>query len=419
MLRKQIEANNSTFPTVYQCALMSQNVYDTGDKVVELDGGWRSEKDYHFLDEMTGYHGRFFIKDWDSNDPNVMKKIAFVHRGTVPEFSSIINDIINDADILFKQTPEQCYSAWRYIKNVLKQLNIIDLESGEIPSYFPYLITNTGHSLGAVISDVMAASLLCKIPYPALQISYTLENPGALNAIKSFCSASEFNGKVDHALEILSGSTGLVGGVAILRDPNIVNTCREQAVRTARIYTTVTGGDYFGETDLPYPKVEYFLGTHWMTHYLLYQHDIHKIVELLRFNDNPYMECKYSTKLATVYANYLCPTDDDDVLLKQQSDVSIPPPSTHNREYWIGYGNQMYRTNTKLQEAYKNEGDFHSRFFDNYMKNVYAQASARVANQSSFGNSFNMFKTSNDIVKEFHIIEKDEAKAEKSSCLTM
>lgn len=156
-------------PTPYEYGLMSKIAYDLedDDNFVELlthdiaatvnAAGltWPSAPSWDFYsfssgngkNDAEGYFGVAFIN-------RSTQQVVIAHRGTDVrrKLESIIpslGDLKSDIQIFFGKVPSQANSAKSFVQGVRSKLNA--------DGYGSYTISHTGHSLGAVLAEIMTA----------------------------------------------------------------------------------------------------------------------------------------------------------------------------------------------------------------------------------------------------------------------
>ena len=170
---------------------------------------------------LSGYRGVCFAKNLLT--PNA--EVVFSHRGTVLDFSfTAIENLIADIYIVTEKEP---YS-------VGEGIILMDLVSQNLANFYeanksPYLYSikysSTGHSLGAVISDLCTFFRSWGDPLPSI----TFENPGSLYGVKNMMLNRSDQEKQKAMQDIKNRYRVYQNGV------NIINTCNEQAGKVFRV----------------------------------------------------------------------------------------------------------------------------------------------------------------------------------------
>ena len=133
-------------------------------------------------------------------------------------------DLIDDALIGFLgRVPYKIDPAKAMVDQVVKLLGVQDVEN--------YTFSTSGHSLGAIISDLMAVDIISRnLPFDK---STTFDNPGSALVVKRAIATNVFTNKVETSLEELATHCEVYNA-----KPNFINNINEQ----------------FGNTKLVIPK---------------------------------------------------------------------------------------------------------------------------------------------------------------------
>lgn len=262
-----------TMSEILDNALISQDVYN--DTQQNYFMGWHRIFDSVKPDE-NGYFGAAYINNLEKPG-----RMIIAHRGT-----DSIQDIVEDISIIRDKTFSQLDSAVNFIKTSLNY--IYELYNSNLCS--DIMINHTGHSLGAIIADVMMAYFSNEF------LSLTFENPGSFKIINDFMKSKSINYRLIEKQFI-----------AVQAHPNLINSCNEQA------------GTIFRMVNLPYDfslipdlmlDLPFFIPEKWEFNpyysiaYTLNQHKIEGIVDYLKNNGILRLDTEYSG-LKNGYNDYL------------------------------------------------------------------------------------------------------------------
>jgi hypothetical protein len=117
------------------------------------------ERIYESNPVSSGYFGACYVPTLDNPSYAII-----AHRGTIVDIRSIIADIAIAQEKAFKQIDDAIFFAGRFASSIAAIY-------GDIPIY------NTGHSLGAILSDAATQNI-------NQNVSITFENPGSKNILQ-------------------------------------------------------------------------------------------------------------------------------------------------------------------------------------------------------------------------------------------
>lgn len=323
-------------------ATFSYDVYFSKDDPERppLPDGW--EELFYELDSNIP-NGQYFARVYafNLNATNENSEIVIAHRGTLP---SSPGNIWSDLLAVLTLPPAQIDAAASLLKKIQS-----DLHKFHPTKTFRY--TMTGHSLGAVIAELLMARVLARHLYEKNDIddfmmsSITFEGPGTKAIIKhdlalSFYDQSIIKKTLDIVYDWCYGYSA---------DTNLINSCNEQAIRSFPVlpYTY----NYFYDDNEPLPPEEigpgYATNLYFFFCYTLDQHQMSEIYKKMNFS--------HCLRLNEV---------------KQQSSDNYGFQATYNayldpnsrRKYWDKYLEKCWVFNvSSIQERYR--GDY-ARFVE-------------------------------------------------------
>ncbi len=177
-----------------------------------------------FEESKTHFSSGDKVDSWEilsdsKNSSNAYKAVAFLNKetkeihiataGTVP---TNVSDLYDDFLINFRFTPKKITPMQNFVSGVLKKL-------GDDVS--EYTFSTSGHSLGAVVSDLTA----CEIVSRGLKFnkSITFENPGSKKVVETAIKNNQFSGKEEVKIEKMPDVCEVYNA-----DRNFINTMDEQ-----------------------------------------------------------------------------------------------------------------------------------------------------------------------------------------------
>jgi len=187
-----------SYSTPRECALFSKSAYLAAASIrpeaETLPEGWKKlpQDSRHHLPQSS-YYGAVYVHE-------ERKQLVFAHRGT-----SGIKDLVEDFAIFLGQAPEYVDQALRFVNQVLSD-----------PKYKTYTKIQTGHSLGALIAEVIATA------EPDMY-AVTFDSPGALHSLRDYLIQKR---GVQNVAQVLAARKAPVTG--LLSYPNAINTCQPQ-----------------------------------------------------------------------------------------------------------------------------------------------------------------------------------------------
>lgn len=207
---------------------LSLHVYGT-DNLIALPEGWSL---FSSFEASNGYAGNCYVKDIFTKNT----KFIIAHRGTV--LSSPV-DIVADVEIALGFIPGQFASANDFTVQISEKVRDLYKHKLDLLQYTS--ITSTGHSLGAVLSDLCLINLL--------SFSITFENPGSSQLVWRQIDSFPIPSKDKMYLYNKVKASARV----YLADVNVINTWAEQAGEV--YYLADLGYDYFLGKNDPDPKI--------------------------------------------------------------------------------------------------------------------------------------------------------------------
>jgi hypothetical protein len=170
----------------------------------ETKDTWKTEKKTSWdilLDSENNSNGYKAVEFLN----NETKEVHIATAGTVP---TDINDLIDDAYITFGYTPRKTHPMKTFVEDVIKKL-------GEDSS--SYKFSTSGHSLGAIMSDLTAAEIISRgLDFDQ---SITFDNPGSRKVIETAINNKIFSGTKNVVIEEISKQC-----VEYNAAPNFINT---------------------------------------------------------------------------------------------------------------------------------------------------------------------------------------------------
>jgi hypothetical protein len=368
---------------IYELAALCQHVYK-GNDCPPLGDGWELFSEYvpdpH---EDNGYYGACYIKK-QFDEPYAYYHVVFAHRGTIISFDDIgasVENLIGDINVALGHIPAQYYNANQF---VLKTLGEIEGKK------YQYHLIQTGHSLGAIIADLLS---VLKRPTPFSCQSYTFDNPGSKPIIEEMIKRGEADpGAIDQAKR---------GNNAYQSNPNVINTCNEQATKVSLIEFRKWNYNVFDGPMIPIPS-SYILNLYYIFGYTPERHAIKTICESLKENCNYNNVIEWPYGLKAGYKRYL-------------SDSWLDGSS----HYWSGYAEIIWQKRPDIQEEYH---WYYRHFYLDFLDFLH-QTRDNVMNLSSNKSMlFFQVKSPNDIDKiidEFIMINKNDTQDENKKCVLL
>jgi len=173
-----------------------------------------TDNDFIMLDRIEKNTSWDILLD-SQNNSNGYKAVAFlnnetkeVHIATAGTVPTDINDLLDDVRITAGYTPRKITPMKIFVEDVIKKLG---------DDFLGYKFSTSGHSLGAVMSDLTAAELISR----GLNFdkSITFENPGSKKVMKTAISNKVFSGTKDVVMEEISKQFEEYNA-----KPNLINT---------------------------------------------------------------------------------------------------------------------------------------------------------------------------------------------------
>lgn len=307
--------------TNFECVALSLDVYG-GDNRPELPPRWTRFKSHS---SISGYHGVCYVRDVDAEQPTC---IVFAHRGTT-NFTNLISDL----QIALEWIPMGAAAIHTLIEKVKKKFlkkyeteEVAHKKLGNVP------IISTGHSLGAILSNLMIT--MTYIP------SFTYENPGAKNAMITFAKKNNISElDIQGWLQRFSGFSQVdQAGI------NFINSCHEQF--TSNILRRPIEYSYNGLKDLTI-NPHYLLNQYYIMDHTLDQHPIERMYHHIKTR-NTTSASEHPWGLKAAYAYYLKPSHED---------------------YWRGYAQRLWQIyNDSLIKEYSYYNAYEKFFMSNLQK---------------------------------------------------
>ena len=274
-------------PTDFECAALALDVY-RGDKRPPLPSGWKIYCDYKPVPDDKGYFGACYIKEIDC--PIVGKiptEILFAHRGTILS----TQDLITDLWLALGEVPDQYANAKKfYDDTVIKLKKSYPTIAHSIES----IITQVGHSLGAIIAEIMCAATFY-IETLLTRRAVSFESPGSKQMIESMIEKKSLP---PNALNIAKKNCTI-----IQTHVNIINACNEQ-INDVNTLDIPFNYDVFDGPISIVPS-EYFENYYYIIGYsFLDQHKIQHIYDYLKAKKKPSFAGKWPFGFENGYLHY-------------------------------------------------------------------------------------------------------------------
>lgn len=190
-------------PTHFEYAVHSLSVYNDPAVIIPPMPNWQTFRTSD-TDGLTtnGYFGTAYI-----NIHSNPKQLVIAHRGT-----DTLPDIYSDAQLFLEKIPKQ------FIENATPFSDRVKAALGS--SLSEYALSYTGHSLGAALAELSAAS--------DNVVGVTFESPGTLPIINNMISRGELpaNALANANNNIITYNAG----------PNIVNTLNNHVGKLSRVF---------------------------------------------------------------------------------------------------------------------------------------------------------------------------------------
>ncbi|HEU5281964.1 MAG TPA: hypothetical protein VFU82_08310 [Gammaproteobacteria bacterium] len=231
---------------------LSLHVYGA-DNLIALPEGWSL---FSSFEASNGYVGNCYVKDVFTKNT----QFIIAHRGTV---LSSVKDIVADVEVALGFIPGQFDSVSNFIVQISEKVRDVYKHKVDLLEYIS--ITSTGHSLGAVLSD------LCLIT--PLSLSITFENPGSSQLVWRQIDSLPISSKD----KIYFYNRVKASAKVYQADVNIINTWAEQM---GDVYHLVDlGYDYFISGSAPVAKIttSYISNLSYLEYSLLDQHRMNNI----------------------------------------------------------------------------------------------------------------------------------------------
>lgn len=324
---KELSTNisNEEGITIAECAALSLDVYNNDDRP-SLPLDW---KIIYSEESAIGFRGACYVK----NTTNKLH-VVFANRGTIIN----IQNLIADLDLMFNQAPEKfLLAAWDFMKAAVTTLRTIyDLEVLNKASY-----TLTGHSLGAVLSDLVNVGFFNA---GTRLKSITFENPGSKGIIYSLGKKS---GWPEERITKLC-SMLLAYCDAYFGDVNLINSWNEQLATAWRL--TDLNYDYYAYEKGPMLPISanYLLNPYYFS-YTVDQHKIQKITSYLQANG----EIVSTSQPAGAMSGYAAYLDGES-----------------RKNYWEEYFSILWRNYPGLQDEYNGDYEKFHEFWKAELKRV-------------------------------------------------
>lgn len=274
-------------PTDFECAALALDVY-RGDDRPPLPHGWRIYLDYKPSPDDKGYFGACYIKEFDMlNIGKILTDIVFAHRGTILS----TKDLIADLSLALGEVPDQYTNAKKFYDDTVVKLK----ESyPTIAHSIESIITQVGHSLGAIIAEIICAATFY-IETLLTRRAVSFESPGSKQMIESMIKKKSLP---PNALEIAKKNCYI-----IQTHVNIINACNEQV---NDVNTLDIPFDYkvsYGPISI-LPS-EYFENYYYIIGYsLLDQHKIQHIYNYLKKEGKPSFAGQWPFGFESGYSHY-------------------------------------------------------------------------------------------------------------------
>ena len=320
-------------PSDFECAALALDVYRDADRP-SLPTGWTLYLDYTPNKGDNGYFGACYINAHDIPEyGKVLNSVVFAHRGTILS----VDDLIADITLAIGDIPDQYGNAKIfYDSTVAKLKNDFPLMSGVIE----YLITQIGHSLGAIIAEIMRVATVESHAFLVPQKSVSFESPGSKPILKTMIQ----NG----ALPSNALDTANQYCYVVQTHFNVINTCN---IQVSDIYTIDIPFN-LGVIDGPITIVpsEYYLNYYYLAGYSF--SDQHKIKNIYNYLSN-------SENYATYYGEWPSGFENGYAAYRNISSQF---------EYWCAYIKNCWDTHPEIQFAYNgNYQGYYGYFVTEYL----------------------------------------------------
>lgn len=361
--------------SIFEAAAFALDVYRDVNRPA-LPNGWRLYLDYTPEEHDRDYFGACYINTITfPGAPEILTRVVFAHRGTIFKFGDFVSDFI----LALGDVPNQfLYAKKFYDLAVLKLKNDFPSESGEIEQ----IAVQSGHSLGAVISEIMCVATAGSNSLP-ITTCYSFESPGSKPIIENMVKEGSLLPL--NALQIAAQSCCITQ-----THYDFVNTCNEQVVSSVNTLNIPFNYNVLAGPVKIVPK-EYLLNIYYIIGYsFLDQHKIQHIYDYLSQGgeigltawpfgfENGYESYRSYTKL---------------------------------KYYWDGYIKICWDTHPEIQAAY--QGDY-SKYNDYFISEYLSDSvDLHAQTQTLLLNKFGVFH--NKLTPEgFVLIEHEDAKTDQN-----
>jgi len=321
-------------PTTFDYAALALDVYRDNDRPA-LPPGWRLYQDFSLQDDTDGYFGAcYLLNNNAAQNSHHIDAIVFAHRGTVLS----IDDMLADVTLALGHVPDQYIVAREFVDRTLEK---IKKDYPDEPLDIHRILTHTGHSLGAILSDVMCATGFKKHNIAGVT-SITFENPGS----KPILNHMAKEGKIlSNALE------HTVQHCQIHQTHyNIVNTSNEQ-VNNVRYMNIPFDFDVGGGpiTDIP---SEYYANLYYLMSYSIDQHRMRHIYNYLASEGELFATSSWPYGFENGYNAY-----------RGMGYDGLP-----HTDYWDKYIKICWESHRDIRDKYNHQyQSYHAHFIKNYL----------------------------------------------------
>ncbi len=253
-------------PSEFELVTFAYDVYR--DKVrPPLPARWRQYLDFQPNKGDCGYFGACYIASITNpiTGEELFLSAVIAHRGTVISFA----DIIQDIEIAMGHIPGQFAVAKQFTDEVMSK--IADEFSRSLDDV-SYLVSHTGHSLGAILSQAVGTATVPDdfVEMPLTRKVLGVESPGAMPIIRQLVQSGD----------IASNKLPYLENIDVIQvGYNIINTCNQQVnnqVAYLDIIPDETDTQYYDHIP-PFISKDFFLNTYYLESFTRIEHSIARI----------------------------------------------------------------------------------------------------------------------------------------------
>ncbi len=311
-------------PTLKEYAALSNDVYYTQEQ--SLPPGWKRVYQSHI--GTDGFFGALYVKKEGGNLPTEM---CVAVRGTDLNHGTlkIIQDLLQDGQLFLHLVPDQFIAANIFLANALNYANNQYKSESRIP------VTFTGHSLGALVANLMMLTLKPEEQQMNNCACVTFENPGFAPILNRKLNQYRSRGVSQEMLDTIK--TNMWNRcTTYLADINFINSCNKQCGKTHRLVDK----DYQYDNNMSAypPRIPIAAipegNLHYIYSYTMTEHDMSKILGYINA-DKRIEEVEQPFGIHKSYKSYL--------------------DGESRKRYWDGYFLTIWNTNDQARKDYKND----------------------------------------------------------------